>query len=144
MGRDVLRGGVVELNAISAKAIRGAGADVLIGGEQIHSRVVGRGVPASAVALPDLHALHALVVGGGEEQGAGEPADSRMQAGVRVDVPGERLHDGLFVAHNPSLDPLRQPGAGFSGTALLFPGVLSTQPAIDVFRLILECVDIQR
>ena len=143
VGRDVLCGGVVELNAISAKAICGAGADVLIGGEQIHGRVVGRGVPASAVALPDLHTLHALVVGGGEEQGAGEPADSCMQAGVRVDVPGKRLHDGLFVAHNPSFDPLRQPGTALGGAAL-FLGKLGAERTVNVFRLVLECVDIQR
>ena len=66
-----------------------------------------------------------------------------MQAGVRVDVPGKRLHDGLFVAHNPSLDPLRQPGTALGGAAL-FSGKLGAERTVNVFRLVLECVDIQR
>ena len=71
-----------------------------------------------------------------------KPADHGMQAGIHVGTAVKCLHNSLPVAYCTGLNELRKPGTDLCRAAL-FPNKLGTLRAVNVFRLVLECVEIQ-
>ena len=117
VGRDAADIGILKLQALGEKAAPGPLIQLPVDRQQVHGGKIGGGIPAGTLTPARFQTVHALAVGCGQEQGAGEAADCQMQLCVQVDIAGEGLQNGFLIPHNARLDPLRQPGTAVRCTA---------------------------
>ncbi len=94
MGRHIPQGDVPKFNTAPAKAVSGMVIQALVGGQQVHCRVIRRSIPALSIAQVVSQVLHALPVVVGQEQRTKETPRSRMRVIAPVGVAGNGFHKG--------------------------------------------------
>ncbi|EEG95476.1 hypothetical protein ROSEINA2194_00673 [Roseburia inulinivorans DSM 16841] len=141
MRRGIFQHRITELDPVLTEAICRAAVNIVVGGQQVHGRIVGVGVSAAAIALHGALILHPALMLLVAPKASGIVLDQQVQARGQAAVAGECFHDGLAVADHTGLDTLGQPRAAQGGTAQLFH-ILGTELAAHILGGIFECVDI--